>query len=178
MILKRQSGLILGEVSSTHPLAPIFPNSNRNTLGNRNRRNASFISDLNFSNRNKIRGVAKAESEEFTNLSEPALAGLSSIQLLALPCPPKPALPGEGGGFQNLIATQISRSRPNSPDINETYPSNRNKSRGATGRKARFLRPGRFSGAQNLRTFGSLAGLQPSHLMPQPSHPAHANKIE
>ncbi len=166
MILKRQSNVALGGFSSISFDLHI---SNRNKLGNRNRRNSPDISDLNFSNRNKIRGVAKAKSEEFTNLSEPALAGLSSIQPLVLPCPPKPAFPGEGGSFQNLIATQISRNRPNSADISETYPSNRNKIGGATGGKTRFLRPGRFSGTKNLRTSGSLAGLQPSNLVPHAS---------
>jgi len=102
---------------------------------------------LQNSNRNKIGGVAKTKSEEFTNGG-----GSSSIQPPASPRPPKPgpflvglstvaSLPaeadssrrlGEGGSLQNLIATPANRNALNSPDVNKTYRSNRNKIRGVS----------------------------------------------
>jgi hypothetical protein len=104
-----------------------LPASTRNTRGNRNAPNSPLITNIIFPTRNKTGGVAKTKSQEFANVS--------SIEFLALPCPPKsallliglPILPGEGGNLQNLIDTRIIRNHPNSPDVNENCRSNRYK---------------------------------------------------
>jgi len=66
--MKRQSILAGSEASGVEYLAFLFQNSNRDTLGNRNRRNQPDLYDLIFSNRDKIGGVVRSKSEQFANL--------------------------------------------------------------------------------------------------------------
>ncbi len=112
---------------SVQPRASGFQNSNRNKPGNRNARNSPFICDLNFSNRNKIGGVAKTKSEGFANIpkvlvaSLPASEGSPNIEPLT------------SNLCTILIATPPNRNALNSPDVNKTCRSNRNNRKGSRG---------------------------------------------
>src|SRR5271168_426682 len=117
MILKRQYKVFPDGVvspSSIEIAAPSTQNSNRNKPGNRNARNLNFINDLNFSNRNKTRGVDGEQSEEFTK-TLPASGRPSNVKL------PTSNL------CKILIDTQIIRTHLNSLGISATYRSNRYK---------------------------------------------------
>ncbi len=115
MVLKRQYKHALGDAfrpSSIEPPASSLQNPTRNKLGSRNNYNFPSINDLIFSTRNKTGGVGKNKSEDFANGLAQRPLPLSSAEHLALPCPSKPAFPGEGGSIeppasspQNLIAT-------------------------------------------------------------------------
>ncbi len=115
-----------------------FQNSNRNTLGNRNRCNSPFIRDLIFSTRNKMRGVAGKKSalsasrallrdEQFANLPDSALADLRASQGSSNVRPLTSNL------CILLIATRANRNHLNSPDISANCHSNRNKRKGSRG---------------------------------------------
>lgn len=139
---------------SVQPPSTGLQNSNRNKPGNRNARNSSFIRNLIFSTRNKMGGGAKAESEEFTNVcaEKPSPCTAPNIRLaLRLKCSaaalsaasynfesvsrPTPgrwssSIRPPASGLQILIATPANRNALNSLDVNKTYRSNRNKTRG------------------------------------------------
>jgi hypothetical protein len=149
---------------SVQLLSPDSQNSNRNKPGNRNARNSSFISDLIFSTRNKIRGGEGDGSEEFTIVcaEKPSPRATPNTRLVlgikySAACPEQcrravlsaasydlesisqatyedgsSILQPQVSGLQNLIATPASRNALNSPDINKTYRSNRNKTRGGS----------------------------------------------
>ncbi len=156
MILDRQFSLV---PAGPHSLSPESRISTRNTLGSRNRPNSPDINNLNFSSRNKMRGVAGQKSEDITKISPKkstpyaapnarlalglkcsaaALSAASAnLQFVAEPVHrggPSSFQP-QASSLQNLIATRANRNHPNSPNINETCSSNRNKMRGGSGPK-------------------------------------------
>lgn len=103
--------------------ASAFRNSNRDNLGNRNHRNPRYFSDLNFSNRDKLRGVPHYVAARYEQRdSEPSRRAASP--------PSSEACSGRRRRIQILIATQLNRNLLNSTGINETHRSNRNKRRG------------------------------------------------
>jgi hypothetical protein len=107
MILKRQSKPLLRRILRSLRWAKEDQNSNRETSGNRNRHISCSINDLNFSNREEMRGVSGLSA---SNIQRPT-SNLCKI----------------------LIATRASRNHLNSPSINETRRSNRNKMKGSRG---------------------------------------------
>jgi hypothetical protein len=144
MILKRKSNIAPGD----SPLPPPFINcliiSNRPCLPIRNVPNSSRINEIFVSNRQSN----QAKSIIRRHLQIPAFQGVGARPL---------ALRNPWYGFQRtggpsiiqypilnpwkiLIATPANRNRLNSPNINETCRSNRNKTRGARRGKAKDFR--------------------------------------
>jgi hypothetical protein len=111
MILKRQHNIRPGSLSSNSFASTDLRISNRDKLGNRNRRKAPVTNNLIFPNRDRIRGVSGLRDE----------------------VPSRSSVEPQASSFQNLIATQISRNHLNSHDINANCHSNRNKRKGSRG---------------------------------------------
>jgi hypothetical protein len=106
MILRRQYNPVPEEVSSIEPLASNLRNSTRNTPGNRNRLNSPSINDLNFSTRNKTRGVSGQIQSESSKINRRAWP-------LWRPKECGPSSTSFASGPQNLIATPANRNHPN-----------------------------------------------------------------